>query len=82
MPTLRDLLNFTRKPKSFDERMFFMTVHTPFTLEDITNLMNISGMNIDEIEIIVKKQNDLGVSNLKLVTEAIQKGLYNWKELI
>jgi len=79
---LKQIFKFSSKPKSFDGRLLYLTQNTSFTHEQISELMQVAGMNIDEIEIIVNKQESFEVPNLNSVIEDVKKGLYNWKELL
>lgn len=82
MTTFKDIFTFSKKPKSFDDRVMHMAATTPYSHEKITELMDCSGMNIDEAEIIVKNQHEFDQKDLTKVISNIKQGVYNWKELV
>jgi len=83
MGTLKDIFTFgKKKPESFAERMLHMSVTTNFKHEEIEEMMNVSGMNIDEAESIVQMMQERDLQSLKTIIDDMKLGKYSYKELI
>ena len=63
---------------SVSDSVFKIAVATPYTVEDITDLMIVSGIKIRDMETLSIQLNNCGVSDLRDVIVLAKLGYFNY----
>lgn len=63
---------------SVSNSVFKIAVATPYTVDDITDLMIVSGINIRDMETLSIQLNNCGVSDLRDVIVLAKLGYFNY----
>lgn len=70
---------FKAKPRNEEEDpIFIIAATTPYPIDDITDFMALTGIQLKETEVLLKRFDECGISNLKDVNTLAKLGYFHY----